>query len=161
MSAKTIVHRTDTWPIAVSVIYGKAHTEETLNEAYRVWTHYMQRGPHVLIVDMTHGNAGATPAQRAKVAAWIGQNEAELKARRQLAHVLVIDSAVVRGIVTAVTWLKPPANPQYPARNMDDAVDYALACLKEAGIAIDPRFAAVARLAGADKATARSHASEI
>jgi hypothetical protein len=151
MSAKTIVHHLETWPIVVSNIYGKVHSEETLREAYDAWTDFMIRGKHVLILDMTQGNAGATAAQRARVAEWIQQNVALLQARRQLAHVLVFDSAIVRGIVTAVFWLRPPANPHFAAATMNQAVDYAVASLKEAGVAIAPQQIAAARRLGSEK----------
>ena len=144
--ARTISHRTDTWPIVVSTIIGKEHSEETLREAYGAWTGYMERGPHVLIMDMTRGTAGATAAQRARVAAWIEQNEPLLRARKQLAHVMVMDSPVMRGIVTAVFWLRPAANPHYTARTLNEAVDIALRCLREAGLRIDPEAVARARV---------------
>lgn len=151
MSAKTIVHHLETWPIVVSTIYGKVHSEETLQEAYDAWTDFMIRGPHVLILDMTQGTAGATAAQRARVAEWLHTNKALLQARRQLAHVLVFDSAIMRGIVTAVFWLHPPANPHFAAANMNKAVDYAVASLQEAGVAIAPQHIAAARRLGAEK----------
>ena len=148
MAAKTIVHHLESWPIVVSNISGKEHTEDTLRDAYAAWTEFMHRGPHVLILDMTEGNAGSTAAQRARVADWIEANEGLLRAGRQLAHVLIFDSAMVRGIVTAVFWLRPPANPHFTARSIDEAVDIAVARLKAEGIAVTDAQAAAARRAG-------------
>jgi hypothetical protein len=143
--ASTIVHRTDTWPIVVSTIFGKEHSEETLRDAYAQWTGFMQRGPHVLIMDMTRGTAGATAAQRARVAAWLEENEPLFKAGKQLAHVMVIDNPVIRGVVTAVFWLRPPANPHYTARTLSEAVDIAVRCLREANLRVSPEAIASAR----------------
>lgn len=151
MAGKTIVTRTDTWPIVVSAIYGKEHSEAMLREAYALWTELMLRGPHVLIMDMTLGTAGATAAQRARVAAWIEANAALLKAKRQLAHIFVCDSAVVRGVITAVEWLRPPVNPHYTTRNLDEAVDQAVTCLRQESIAVPPTLIAAARQAGAQR----------
>lgn len=147
MSTNSIVHYVDSWPIVVSKIHGKDHSEQALRSAYATWTGLMQRGQHVLILDMTEGNAGSTAAQRARVAEWIAENESLLRTR-QLANVLVFDSVVVRGIVTAVFWLRPPVNAHFAARNLDEAVDYALARLKEAGVGISPERVALARSAG-------------
>lgn len=140
----TIVHHTDHWPIVISQHYGTEHSETTLQEAFDAWVAFMNRGLHVLILDLTHGNAGATAAQRRRMAAWIAQNERLLKSR-QLAHVLVVNSAVVRGIITAVSWIRPPANPQHTAKNMNEAVDLAVLRLREAGIEVDPQVVRAAR----------------
>jgi hypothetical protein len=145
MLEKTIVHHVDSWPIVVSTIHGKEHTEATLDQAYAAWTGFMHKGPHVLILDMTDGTAGASAAQRARVAAWIERNETLLRARKQLAHVLVFDSAIMRGIVTAVFWLRPPANPHYTAQNLDHAVDIAVEVLRQAGITVAAERVAAAR----------------
>lgn len=152
MSTATIVHELLNWPIVVSRIYGKVHSEQTLHDAYAAWTAFMNRGPHVLILDMTQGTAGATAAQRARVADWLKANDTLLRSHRQLAHVLVFDSAVVRGIVTAVFWLRPPSNPHHAAKDMSEAVDCALAHLKEAGISIAAEKVAAARVEGPRRA---------
>lgn len=136
MANKTIVSHSHAWPIAISTIYGTHHSDEMLAEAYAEWSAFMVRGPHVLVVDMTRGNAGATPKQRASMADWVKRNEGDLRARKQLAHVLVVNSAVVRGIITAVAWLKPPANPQYVTASMQDAIDYAMSTLRGAGVEV-------------------------
>jgi hypothetical protein len=151
MSGKTIVHHLESWPIVVSNIYGEEHSEETLRDAYASWTEFMVRGPHVLILDMTQGTAGATAAQRARVAAWIEENDALLRGRRQLAHILIFDSAVMRGIVTAVFWLRPPANPHYAARNIDEAVDIAIKCLRQHGVEVSAAKVDAARRAGSGR----------
>lgn len=144
--ASTILHRSDTWPIVVSTIFGKEHSEQDLSDAYAQWTAFMHRGPHVLIMDMTRGTAGATAAQRARVAAWIEENEPLFKAGKQIAHVMVIDSAVIRGIVTAVFWLRPPANPHYTARTLNEAVEIAVRCLQQANIRVNSELIAQARV---------------
>jgi len=155
MSRDTIIHYLDGWPLVVSRIFGKDHTDKALDEAYSTWTGFMRRGPHVLILDMRDGNAGSTAAQRAKVAEWIEKNEALLRAKRQIAHVLVFDNAIMRGIVTAVFWLRPPANPHYTAKNLDEAVDCAVARLREEGISVSAAQIAAAKNAGQRKSWAR------
>lgn len=144
MQSPTILHRTDSWPIAVSAIFGKEHSEQALHDAYAQWSAFLRRGPHVLIMDMTRGTAGATAAQRARVATWISQNQALLK-ERQLAHVMVMDSPIIRGIVTAVSWLRPSASPQYATATLEEAVERAAACLAQAGIQVSAEQLARAR----------------
>jgi hypothetical protein len=148
MAQRTIEHHLSCWPIVVSNIYGQEHSEQDLREAYAAWTSFMHRGPHVLIMDMTAGTAGATAAQRAKVAEWIEANEALLRSQKQLAHIMVVNSAVVRGIITAVFWLRPPANPHHVVASVDEAVDRAASVLQQAGITVPADRIARARLLG-------------
>lgn len=148
MAAHTLVHYTESWPIAVSCIYGQEHSEEALSAAYATWTEYLLRGPHVLIVDMTQGNAGSTAPQRARTAEWLEQNESLLREGRQLAHVLVFDSALVRGIVTAVFWLRRPVAPHHVAPNRIEAIEIAVSTLAGAGIRVTPAQIELARRAG-------------
>lgn len=148
MAARTIEHHLDSWPVVVSNIYGQEHTEQALKDAYASWTSFMHRGPHVLIMDMTAGTAGATAAQRAKVAEWIEANDELLRSKKQLAHIMVVNSAVVRGVITAVFWLRPPANPHHVVSNLDEAVDRAVSVLSQAGIDVAPDRVARARTLG-------------
>lgn len=147
MATTNIVHSLETWPLVVTKIFGTHHDELAMRDAFATWTQCMQRGPHVLIADMTEGNMGHTAAGRARIAEWIKANDALLRGQRQLAHVLVFDSALVRGVVTAVTWLRPPANPQRTARNMDEGLEIAQVYLKAAGISVTPTLVATARRA--------------
>lgn len=149
MAARTIEHHLDSWPIVVSNIYGQQHSEQALKEAYAGWTSFMHKGPHVLIMDMTAGTAGATAAQRAKVAEWLEENDELLRTKKQLAHIMVVNSAVVRGVITAVFWLRPPANPHHVVSSLDEAVDRAVDILQQASVAITPDRIARARTLGA------------
>jgi len=149
MAERTIEHQLQCWPIVISTIYGQDHSEQALKDAYDAWTSFMHRGPHVLIIDMTAGNAGATAAQRAKVAEWLEANDSLLKAKKQLAHIMVVNSAVVRGIITAVFWVRPPVNPHHVVSTLDEAVDLAGATLKQAGVLVPPERIDQARRLGA------------
>ncbi|HEX6239325.1 MAG TPA: hypothetical protein VFZ61_00470, partial [Polyangiales bacterium] len=54
------------------------------------------------------------------------------------AHVMVMDSPIIRGIVTAVAWLRPSASPQYATATLAEAVERAVACLAQRGIRVGP-----------------------
>lgn len=144
-AGKTVVHYADSWPIVICKIRGSDHSPQMFQETFKEWTAFMQRGRHVLIADMLEGSMGHTAANRAQIAEWVKANDALLRERKQLAHILVFDSAIMRGVVMAVTWLRPPANPQRTAPNMRDALEIALSYLHEASIPIAPTALAVAR----------------
>ncbi len=150
MQTSSIINRTEGWPLVVANIHGSAHSERALDEAYASWIKLMNRGRHVLILDITQGNIASTAKDRARAADWVTKNEALMKSR-QLANVLVATSTVVRGLVTAVFWIKQPAIPTFVVSNIDEAVDRAVACLGAAGVAVSADAIAAARRAGSQQ----------
>lgn len=64
-----------------------------------------QPGRKVCLFDLTKATTG-TARQRQTQAAWIGKNE-EALARDFAAAAIVTDSAIVRGTVTAIFWIRP------------------------------------------------------
>jgi hypothetical protein len=62
-------------------------------------------GQRVCVFDLTRAQPG-TARQRQLQAAWIGKNETVL-AREFAAAALVTDSAIIRGAVTAIFWVRP------------------------------------------------------
>jgi len=147
MRTTTIINRTESWPIVVANIYGSSHSEQALDEAYTSWLKLMNRGRHVLILDITRGNIASTAKDRARAADWVTKHEVQMKSR-QLANVLVATSAVERGLITAVFWIKPPAIPTHIVSSIDEAVDRAVLCLHSAGVPVSDEAIAIARQAG-------------
>jgi hypothetical protein len=62
-------------------------------------------GRKVAVFDLTEASAGSA-TQRQAQAAWIGKYERVL-ARDFAAAALVTDSAIIRGAVTAIFWIRP------------------------------------------------------
>jgi hypothetical protein len=149
MTSETIVNHSGAWPIVVVTIHGTVHSDDVLNAAMTEWIDYMARGPHVLIIDLTQGNAGTTAAQRAliarRVGGWMKGGNFTSSLRNQLAMILVFDNAIVRGIITAVHWLLPLPSQYVTATNMDQAMEIAVAELAKAGISLTPSRVAEAR----------------
>jgi hypothetical protein len=62
-------------------------------------------GQKVCLFDLTNAATG-TARQRQKQGAWIIRNE-EALAREFAAAAIVTDSAIIRGTVTAIFWIRP------------------------------------------------------
>ena len=62
-------------------------------------------GRKAAVFDLTEAGTGS-PTQRQTQAAWIGKHESVL-ARDFAAAAIVTDSAIIRGAVTALFWLRP------------------------------------------------------
>ena len=77
--------------------------------------------------------AGATPAkQRRRQAQWMREHAATL-ARWSVGTAFVIDSAMVRGLLTAILWVQPMPTPHVIVTTMEQAESWARAKLAERG----------------------------
>lgn len=76
-------------------------------------------GRKVCVIDLTQAQPG-TARQRQLQAAWIGKNEVVL-ARGFAAAAIVTDSALIRGTVTAVFWIRPLPFPTRVAATLASA----------------------------------------
>jgi hypothetical protein len=76
-------------------------------------------GRKVGLIDLTDAKPGGAK-QRRMQGDWIRENE-ELLAREVIAAVVVTDSAIIRGTVTAVFWIRPLPMPTHVAATLADA----------------------------------------
>jgi stage II sporulation SpoAA-like protein len=90
--------------------YSDAELIEFLNELTSV---FALPGKKVCVIDLTHATPGSA-RQRKLQAEWIQKHEGALEEGFAAAAV-VTDSAVIRGTVTAVFWLRPLPIPTHVA----------------------------------------------
>jgi hypothetical protein len=76
-------------------------------------------GRKACIIDLRQAKAG-TARQRTLQGAWIRENEGVL-ARDFAAAALVTDSAIIRGTITAVFWIRPLPMPTHVTATVTDA----------------------------------------
>ncbi len=97
------------WPL-VSVNYPAQVTDDFIEElGLELLTYARGEQPFVLIVDATTA-APLTAKQRARVVSVVDDNREAFRARC-LGQAVVIRSGVARGVLTAMSWLKPPPMP--------------------------------------------------
>jgi hypothetical protein len=118
-------------------------SDEELTESLQRITGLLQddqrkRQKSVMIVDMRH--AGALKANQRRIAsAWMKQN-LQLYKHHVLGCVFIIDSPIVRGVLTALLWLQPLEMPHDVVATVNDAVRWAIEHLKAEGIAVPERL---------------------
>lgn len=83
-------------------LYSDVELEHMLHELEAVLT---LSGRKVSLLDLTKAK-GATAKQRQMQAQWIGIHEQKLR-RDFAAAAIVTDNALIRGVVTAVFWIRP------------------------------------------------------
>ncbi len=122
---------TSRFPLVVVTFLGPATDEE-----FRVYldelTTTRARGRSAWVFDAT--SAGRTPAnQRRMQAEWLSDNEALLR-ETSLGSAFVIDSPIVRGVLTAILWMSPIVGGHAVFAHYGEAEQWAIDRLREAGL---------------------------
>jgi hypothetical protein len=81
-----------------------------------------RREPYVTITDLTAARHLPSPVARKALADWSERFEPELR-RLALGSAIVIDSALIRGGLTALFWLAPPPYPQQVVATKLEAIE--------------------------------------
>jgi hypothetical protein len=82
-----------------------------------------------LLVDLSQSKEAA-PASQRKAAAQHSARHEELQKRTVVGSGIVITSAVMRGVITAVFWIRPPSIPTKLVASRDEALRYGLDLLE-------------------------------
>ena len=84
-----------------------------------------------MVTDLSRAR-GSTANSRKIAAEFMAQN-GELQKRASLGGALIVTSSVMRGVITAVFWIRPPSQPTKIASTRDEAILYGLDALEAAG----------------------------
>lgn len=127
----TFVYRVDEsrWPLAIFESPGARHPAEIDQDSfYTELDRLLARGERFATL---HDLTGTRPdaKRRRRFTDWTTQNEAILRSRLA-AHAVVVDSAFLRGIITAVLWM---TTPPCPMRVFDDRLEAERWLLAELG----------------------------
>jgi hypothetical protein len=95
---------------------------------------YMRRAKVATIFDARRA-APPTAKERAKQAAWLKQHR-DVIGRFSCGSAFVIESAIVRGGLTAILWLAPIPGAHTVVATVAEAEAWALARLREAGVVV-------------------------
>lgn len=98
------------WPLVVVRWPDGPITDEAIERYLRVAIGHMKRGRH-FVLHLTVRVAGLDARQRRTFAEHIELHRSTLKAKVGGAAI-VVDSAIARGVITAVNWIAPPPFPQ-------------------------------------------------
>ncbi len=128
---------TEHWPI-VSVELGESTTDAEHDEIFRRWEAiFARRERFAGITDTRRVRDVGSAKQRARVAEWT-KSVGSVVARYSLGHAVVVDSALVRGALTAIGWVHRSPAPERYVGTVPAAWDYCLGNLKAAGIDVPP-----------------------
>ncbi|HEX2736413.1 MAG TPA: hypothetical protein VHM70_32645 [Polyangiaceae bacterium] len=97
-----------------------------------------QRRIRFVAISDVRASTNAPDAKTRKCIADHSNAFAELAKEWSVGSVIVVQSELIRGALTAIEWLTRPASPRYYCCDMSSAVDRATALLEQAGIPVTP-----------------------
>jgi SpoIIAA-like len=115
-------------PVIVIHLHGEMTDDEFRDYLAETLRIMLASDKIVLMVDAREA-AGASRAQRRMQADWMKANETVTKAH-VVAMVFVVNSAFIRGILTAILWLQPLPIPHQVFKKMPDAMSWAHSALR-------------------------------
>jgi hypothetical protein len=117
------------WPIVICEPIGVS-TDGDIDEYIRTNEQAVARHePHFVIVDARQGESMAA-VHRRRVADWVTQNEPALRAYR-VGLAFVSESALLRGVLTAIYWVRRPPYPTAWFRTLQEAEDWGNELLRQ------------------------------
>jgi hypothetical protein len=109
------------------------HLEELMREA-QARKEYL-----FIITDGTRIRQHLTASQRKLTADWITRTFGLARlAAAGAAH--VAPSALLRGLITAISWFQPPPNPQFCVATREEAIARGIEMLEARGVLLPPRL---------------------
>lgn len=124
----------DHWPLLWVRFSGKASDAEFRRYLDRM-TELLDSGRKSAHILDGRGVTQTTPQQRRMQADWIAQNREKIR-RNILLTSFVIDSAIVRGALTAVLWLQNIPHNYKVVKNFNEALELATEQLRAAGLEV-------------------------
>jgi len=125
----------ETWPLIV-VTLGSALEDDENTRMFADWGAVLaRREKFVAITDARAVRAVGSAKQRKQTADWMKSIDDQVK-RYSLGHATIISNALVRGALTALSWLHKGAAPELHAANMLDACDWCFEKLRAGGLEI-------------------------
>lgn len=88
-----------------------------------------------VITDLTRMRETPTASQRKDTAAWMKRNH-ELLQAATIGGCNVTPSAILRGLITAVTWIQPTAKPSGCFATRVEGIQFGIQLYEKAGVAV-------------------------
>jgi len=98
---------------------------------------FARRERYVFLIDATKATRIPSAAARHTIGKWQNDHQADSK-RWCAGGAILVASALVRGAVTAMSWVHKPAVPQYFPPTRKEAVEWCIKTAEDAGLTLTP-----------------------
>lgn len=125
----------DTFPLVV-VVTPMRYDERSVEQMAAGYERYFARGDRYAIVNVTPRDADPIGARERKaVTDWASSARVRQKSGELcVGSSTVVKDAIARGALTAMLWLWKPASPHHVTTSVEDAVDWTISKLEQAGV---------------------------
>jgi hypothetical protein len=124
---------TSRFPIVVMTVSGRVTPADLQHMMDRYDALLAEGERYFNVVIQEAGADGFDAVQRKQIADWQRSREARVK-EVNVGSAIVLTSALMRGALTALEWLAPPPTPQRSFSTREEAMEWARASLRQAGI---------------------------
>jgi hypothetical protein len=125
------------WPLLITM-GPQSWTERNVAEMAEGFDRYFSRGERYALISASPRDSVMAAKERKLVTDWSNTPRVRDRSRELcVGSATIARSALARGALTAIMWIWKPAAPHLAVANTDEAVDYALAQLAAAGIALE------------------------
>lgn len=125
----------ETWPLIV-VTLADGLSDEDNDRMFAEWSAILgRREKFVAITDARTVRHVGSAKQRKQTADWMRSIDDQVR-RYSLGHATILSNALVRGALTALSWLHKGAAPELHCATMLEACDWCVGKLSEARIEI-------------------------
>lgn len=126
---------TSLWPIVRSTPRGLV-TDEHYEQMFREYEKLWKKGEKFLSINDTRFSSSGTPRQRQLIGDWMKRSQANIK-HYSLGSVVIVDSTIIRGALTAIGWIAQPDIQSIYVKNWEQAVQAVTKLLEAQGLMTD------------------------
>jgi len=119
------------WPVLVVIPPARLVTDAELDSFMQAFAHVVdqRKQPYAVVVDLRE-SSGLTPRQRQAISNSMADTDARVLAGYpNCGGALVFSSALLRGMLTAILWIKKPKHETRVFANIAEAVAWARTCV--------------------------------
>lgn len=136
-SAGTVQFIDDFFPLVVCVSPAR-YDDAELRRMFDGFRRYFERGQRYALITHNPKNSEAASARARKtIVDWANSPDVRRNSGALcVGSATVVANALARGAMTAILWLWKPANPHHMAATTEEAVDWAIQQMTDAGLAL-------------------------
>lgn len=148
----------DHWPVLVFTISGEVSAADVDAIIATTTDAFARRGKHVNIFDCRRVIARPDALIRQKMAKFTNDSRDNSKAWT-LGTAIIVESAILRGVLTAIHWVAPPSVPVEAVGTFEQAIDHARSWLQTVNLSLSVDATVALKKHGIH--TAVEHASKV
>jgi len=127
------------WPLVVTVLRDCIREDDVKTMLARYDAMLRLRQRYVALVDLSDMARPPGAAERRAIADWSKARDQELSAY-SLGYAIIVPNTMIRGALTALTWLHKTASPEVFVPDAERALAWCVGALEKAYVPVSPQI---------------------